>query len=156
MKWLIRIVLAVVAVFALIMISQQIASETGEVVVLTTIDQQGAEHTTRLWVVEHDGAQWLRSGADAMGWYQRLAANSAVHLARGETEQPYAAVPQADKRAVINGLMREKYGWRDRYIELLFGRDDAIPIRLDPIIEAPAALDPGAPLDDGDQNQPDQ
>ena len=56
MKWLIRIVLAVVAVFALIMISQQIASETGEVVVLTTIDQQGAEHTTRLWVVEHDGS----------------------------------------------------------------------------------------------------
>ena len=43
---------------------QGIASETGEVVVLTTVEQaSGDTATTRLWVVEHDNTLWLRGSA---------------------------------------------------------------------------------------------
>ena len=34
---------------------------SGDVAVLTTTSADGAEHTTRLWVVEHRGAPWLRA-----------------------------------------------------------------------------------------------
>ena len=39
------------------------ASESGEVVVLTTTDDTGTAHSTRIWVVDVDGKQWLRSGS---------------------------------------------------------------------------------------------
>ena len=40
------------------------------------------------------------------------------------------AEPTVDVKATIDGLMNDKYGWADDYIGLLFGRDDAMPIRL--------------------------
>jgi hypothetical protein len=45
--------------------------------------------------------------------------------------------------------MRDKYGWADQLIGLLFGRDDAIPIRLNPRLGA----DPSGgsnPVDEAD------
>ena len=53
-----------------VVLLQGAASETGEVVVLTSVDQAtSAPATTRLWVVDHDGAMWLRGDA-ASGWTQ--------------------------------------------------------------------------------------
>ena len=40
------------------------------------------------------------------------------------------AVPA--KRAELNALMREKYGWADAYIGFFISRAEAVPIRLDP------------------------
>jgi hypothetical protein len=124
--WAIGLLLAVaVGVFGL----QVIASETGEVVVLHTT-AAGTESTTRLWVVEFDGDLWLRGGADS-GWRQRL-----VDAGRAELERQgrrlacdAEAVPAEIER--INALMAEKYGWRDRVIEVLVGgRAEDIPMRL--------------------------
>jgi len=113
-------------------VSQWVASESGEVVVLTTRDPQGEPHDTRLWVVEHAGHAWLRAGADVQGWYQRLVASPQVVVERDGESGRYTAVPVPAEREAVHALMREKYGWADRYISLLFGRDDAVPIRLDP------------------------
>lgn len=44
-------------------------------------------------------------------------------------------MPEPASQAVINDLMRAKYGWVDEFIGMMFGRDDATPIRLDPIPE---------------------
>jgi hypothetical protein len=42
-------------------------------------------------------------------------------------------VTRADQAGVINGSMREKYGWRDVLIEVLVGgRDDAVAVQLVP------------------------
>ena len=124
-------VAVVVGLFLFLAISQLIASESGEVVVLTTLDALGKSHETRVWIVEHEGHSWLRAGAEIQGWYQRLAVKPAIEVLRGEVTTPHNAVPVAEKRDVINGLMLEKYGWADEYIGVLFGRDDAIPIRLE-------------------------
>lgn len=115
----------------LLLVSQWIASESGEVVVLTTSDIAGEPHETRLWVVDYQGAPWLRAGAAVQGWYQRLLAKPEVELTRNGTTTAYTAVPEIAKRKVINDLMLAKYGWADRYIGLFFGRGNSVPIRLE-------------------------
>ncbi len=115
---------------------------SGEVVVLHTFGASGTEHRTRLWVVEHEGAFWLRAGGKATGsatsWYARLIAHPEVELTRGEERTAYGAVPVAEARAVINSRMREAYPLADRAVRSIRGalassnEDTSMPIRLDP------------------------
>ena len=51
---------AVATLLALFYVSQMVASESGEVVILTTKDAAGRPVETRLWIAEHDGDVWLR------------------------------------------------------------------------------------------------
>ena len=126
--WVIAaVLLAVVVVFGL----QVVASETGEVVVLTT-SSGDRQATTRLWVVDHDGAQWLRGGQDS-GWYQRLAAAPAVRLSRGGQTATYLASAEPAMTAQVHALMAAKYGWRDDVISMLVGgRENDVAVRLTP------------------------
>ena len=132
MKIVLRGIAVVFALLLLLGIAQWVASESGEVVVLTTTDAEGAPHETRLWVVEHQGSAWLRAGGEVQAWYGRLVARPDVEVERGGQRSAYRAVPQPEAQQVVNDLMREKYGWADDFISLLFGRDDAVAIRLDP------------------------
>jgi hypothetical protein len=109
---------------------QMVAAESGEVVIVTTVDSEGRPHDTRLWIVDYDGVGWLRAGADMAGWYQRLIETPAVVVERGEEKVTYVAQPQLWQRETINDLMLEKYGWAEWYIDLAFNRDRSIPIRL--------------------------
>jgi hypothetical protein len=110
-----------------------IASERGgEVVTLRTADAAGAIHETRIWVVDADGRMWLRAGDPKSGWLARLSEKSQVDVERGGQRATYTAVPLPAERDRINALFLTKYGIADRYIAVLFGRDDATPIRLDP------------------------
>ncbi len=138
-------IVGVLAALALLVIGiQMIASETGEVVVLTTLEPEGEPVETRLWVVDHQGDQYLRAKPRS-GWYRRLLAGPAVRLRRGGHEVAYHAVPAPELRDVVNRLMREKYRWRDRYISLLVGtRDDAVPIRMTSPTGSLEVSDPGA------------
>ena len=61
-------VLAIILTFAIV---QTIASERVEVVELTTTDEGGKDSTTRLWIVDHDGVEYLRAGADNAGSTRR-------------------------------------------------------------------------------------
>lgn len=117
--------------------TQYVASESGEVVVLRTVDAAGAVQETRLWVVDHDGSQWLRAGNSAVGWYQRLAAHPEVEVVRDEAAQKYRAVPEPEARDAINDRMNQKYGWADSYIRFWFGPEKKIAVRLVPINPAP-------------------
>jgi hypothetical protein len=131
-KILVRVLGGLVGLLSVLGISQWIASESGEVVVVTTRDEAGELHDTRLWIVDHDGHAWLRAGADVQQWYRRLLSRPQVVVEREARANEYAAVPLPAERERINRLMLEKYGWADQYIGVLFGREDAIPIRLDP------------------------
>ena len=131
-KVMLRVLGLFVALVVVVMGLQMIASETGEVVVVTTQDKTGVASETRLWIVEHEGSRWLRSGGGAASlWYQQLLANPQLELLRGTTRYYHRATPVPDMQATVNGLMGEKYGWADIYIGFLFGREDAIAIRLD-------------------------
>ena len=131
MKLAIKIVGVIVGLFVLIMALQGIASESGEVVVVESIAADGTANETRLWVVEHEGAMWLRDGAGGAGWHQRMRDNPLVKVTRGEETHSLSAQPVPEKTQVINQLMNEKYGWADDFIGMLFGRDNSVAIRLD-------------------------
>ncbi len=128
------IVISLIGLVVALVLLQTIASESGEVVTLTTVDAQGEERTTRLWVVEHEGAQWLRAGRAEAGWVQVLLSQGAtgvpVFVERNGTAASYQALPSMDQGALINQLMNQKYTWRDDIIGAMFGRDDATTVAI--------------------------
>ena len=131
MKLVLYVLGALVGLAILIFLSEVIASESGEVVVLTTQSQEGPKET-RLWVVDLDGVQHLRAGTDS-GWYQRLLAAPDVRVSRSGAAAAYRAEPNPASTEAVNRLMREKYGWRDAYISMLIGgREDSIAVALLP------------------------
>lgn len=113
--------------------AQLIASETGEVVVLHTRGADG-DVATRLWVVDHDGRPWLRSGTGPEArWYARLQAEPRVELVRDGVGRRYRARAVPAMAPHINASMAAKYGWRDNLVGLLVGgRGDAVAIELIP------------------------
>ncbi len=130
MKTALKLFGALVALLLVVIVLEVVASESGEVVVVTTTDAEGAQAETRLWVVDHDGSVWLRSGSPASGWYQRMQANPEVTVERDGQTFTAQIEPLPAMRDAINAEMADKYGWADAYIGMLFGREDAIPIRL--------------------------
>ncbi len=132
MKLVLKILGGVVLLLALVIVVQFIASESGEVVVVTTTDADGTPAETRLWVVDHAGSAYLRSGSPQSGWFQRMQANPTISVVRGDTTMRATIETDVSLRGTVNDLMREKYGWADAYISMLFGREDATPIRIVP------------------------
>jgi hypothetical protein len=128
---------ALVAIAALVMILQMLASERGEVVVITTTDVAGAQHETHVWIVDDEGHPWIRSGSQESGWYARLKETPTLDLERNGAHIQYTVEAVAEKQAHINALMRAKYGWADAYIGVFFPRVNSVAIRLD--LRAPEA-----------------
>ncbi len=52
MKLAVRLIGALLVVVVVLFVGQILASESGEVVVVTTTDATGAQHETHLWIVE--------------------------------------------------------------------------------------------------------
>ncbi len=112
-------------------IAQTLASERVEVVEVFTMDDGGEEVVTRLWVVDHEGYQYLRVGAAGSGWFSRLQKKPDIRVGRDDKVLPYRAVPNPEKSEIVNRLMRDKYTWGDAFFATLFGgREGSIPIEL--------------------------
>ena len=107
------------------------ASERVEVVELHTLNNEGEEIITRLWVVDDEGYQYLRVGTDGSGWFDRLRAAEMVDITRNGRRYSYSWTTRQSKSAQINLLMRDKYGWGDSFMGYLTGgRVGSIPIEL--------------------------
>ena len=89
MKRLLRVIGVIVAIVVVLFIAQIVASESGEVVRITTVDASGEQHETHLWVVDHDGHAWLRSGSPTSGWYARLKETPTLDLERNGEHGEY-------------------------------------------------------------------
>ncbi len=112
-----------------------IGSELREVVVLTSVDDAGQEHETRLWVVDYGDKAWLRAGDADREWYLRVRQNREIRVRRNGEDRAYRVfiVDYGATREVIDKAMREKYGWTDAVIQSLEGNPLTVPIRLDPL-----------------------
>lgn len=110
---------------------ERLAAERVEVVELHTLDESGEEVTTRLWVVDDEGYQYLRVGADGSGWFSRIEASESIDLTRDGERASYVVELRPEKRDRINDLMQEKYTWGDSFIAAMVGsRENSIPIEL--------------------------
>ena len=132
MKRALGVAAALLAALALFYVA---LAESGEVVVLETRDAGGATHETRVWVVDHDGVAWLRTGDPESPWLARVRAHPEVVVMRNGERRPFRATPVEDPatRARINALTLEKYGLAERILRaVMMDPDGATPIRLEP------------------------
>ena len=113
---------------------QTLASERVEVIDLFTTDELGEMQTTRLWVMDDEGYQYLRVGSDGSGWFDRVLQNGEIKVGRNGTTASYTVVQRADKSERINDMMQEKYTWGDTFFATILGsRDGSIPLELHPV-----------------------
>jgi hypothetical protein len=130
LAWGMGVLLLIVVAF---IAAERLASERIEVVELEAMDESGELVTTRLWIADHDGKQYLRVGADGSGWFSRIQANPAVKVTRGGKTMSVTAIPDPSKSEIINQIMQEKYSWGDTLIGKMVGeRTGSIPIELRP------------------------
>jgi hypothetical protein len=129
-----RALAALLAGIALAALGTYLAAERTEVAVLRTTDAGGIVHETKLWVVDVDGATWVRVAHPARAWFERLRANPDVELVRSGVARPYRAVAMQDPgvRERVDAAFAAKYGVTDWWYGLLVRRDP-VPVRLDPI-----------------------
>jgi hypothetical protein len=141
MKLVRRIVVWVMALLLVLGGGIYGASELGgEIVTLTTRDANDGDASTRLWVVDDNGAQYLRAGDPGSGWLQRIQANPQIVVERNGVATTYTGVPVTNdpgQPARIHALMRDKYGWADRVVSVLGDRSQSIAVRLDPAAPTP-------------------
>ncbi|MFT7244478.1 MAG: hypothetical protein ACI82A_001835 [Candidatus Azotimanducaceae bacterium] len=130
LAWGMGVLLLIVVAF---IAAERLASERIEVIELEAMDESGELVTTRLWIADHDGKQYLRVGADGSGWFSRIQANPAVKVTRGGETMSVIAIPDPSKSEIINQIMQEKYSWGDTLIGKMVGeRTGSIPIELRP------------------------
>ena len=123
-----------VGLFVIILFAQMVASERVEVVELHALDDLGERVTTRLWIVDDEGFQYLRVGGAGSAWYRRIKANETVELTRYGETLSYTKQDRPKKSERINTLMQTKYTWGDDLIAALVGsREGSIPIELRPL-----------------------
>ena len=123
------VVLGIAAFYGAIML----ASESGEVVTLRTRDAMGGEHATRLWVVDHAGAEWVRAGHPGKGWFKRAQASPTVELARAGAVSTRTAVAVLDPAMArsVNAAFALKYGAADWIVALSGDASRRVVVRLD-------------------------
>jgi len=122
-------VLSVVGFFGIVIL----ASESGEVITLRTSDGDSVEHSTRLWVVDHAGAEWTRTGHPEKAWFRRILDNPVVELERRGESSSRTAVPVLEGAAVqaVKRAYKEKYGVADWIVALSGDASKRVVIRLD-------------------------
>jgi len=100
MGWVAGIVLGLLII---VLATQMLTSELGsEIVELHTLDDTGQSHTTRLWIVDHEGILYLRAGMASSGWLLRALSNNAVEMTRNGVTGSYNFEPREQMRDTIN------------------------------------------------------
>jgi hypothetical protein len=78
-----RIAAAAIAVLLAGALATYVAGEQNEVVVVRTLDRDGAAQDTKVWVVDYQGVPWVRVANPRREWFQRLSQNpQALNLYR--------------------------------------------------------------------------
>jgi hypothetical protein len=110
----------------------------GEVATLVTFDDRGRGRDARLWIVDVDGATYVRAPGEDCPWLERLKSHPIVHLSRGDGLLTVRAQPVDDgaAREVVNHAMHEKYGGFEELIGLWRDPSHSVPVRLEPVESA--------------------
>ncbi|PCI75800.1 MAG: hypothetical protein COB20_12080 [SAR86 cluster bacterium] len=133
MKYLLWAIGVPIGLMLVFLVVQTLASERIEVIDLYTTDESGEMQTTRLWVMDDEGYQYLRVGADGSGWFDRILQNGEIEVGRDGITASYTVVQRPDKSERINDMMQEKYTWGDTFFATMLGsREGSIPLELHP------------------------
>jgi hypothetical protein len=111
-----------------------LALEAGGVAVVETRAEDGSTRATHVWFVEPDGELWLEAGSPENPWFADLGRDSRLALRADGRSGAYVAERRddAEARARVRAALREKYGWRDRWIGLFVDPSRSLVVRLLP------------------------
>jgi hypothetical protein len=109
------------------------ALESGGVAVLETQSADGVVRSTHVWYAEPDGELWIEAGTPENGWYLDIQQHPMVSFSTPEQSGEYLAqtIPGHEAHLRIRGLLREKYGLRDWWIDVLFDTSQSVAVRMD-------------------------
>ena len=131
LRWAARILGVLVAVGVAFFGLMFAASESGEVVTLSTVDEAGASHETRLWITDLPDGSYLRGGRDAQ-WVARALARPDVLLRRDGQQRRVRLVVAEGKLAEVHAGMERKYGWADSLVGGGSAPDSDVALRVMP------------------------
>jgi hypothetical protein len=127
-----KLALSLLGLLVAIGLATYVAGEVIETVVITTYDEAGQPHSGKVWVVDHDGAMWVRVANPERAWYHRVTGHPQMEVERAGMLFHVVAHPDesAEGRAALDVEFRRKYGLTDWWYGVLLRRA-AIPVRLD-------------------------
>ena len=110
------------------------ALESSGVAVLETRRPDGSTRSTHVWHVTHNGEVWLEAGTPENAWFQDVEGSPRVWLWLEGPSTEYLAEPvrESSGHTTIRSLLREKYGFRDWWVGLLFDTSRSVAVRLLP------------------------
>ncbi len=110
------------------------ALESGGVAIVETRAPDGSTRATHVWYAEPDGEIWLEAGTPEAAWFEDVRRSAAVTFTANGRSDEYEARPIADASGHIRirALLREKYGFRDVWVGLLFDTSRSVAVRLTP------------------------
>jgi hypothetical protein len=113
------------------------ALESGGVAVVGTLRIEGGARETHVWYAEPDGELWLEAGTPENPWFQDVLRVSVLRFTAEGRSGRYRAEPIEDPSGHerIRALLREKYGFRDRWVGLLVDTSRSVAVRLIPVAE---------------------
>ncbi len=108
------------------------ALESGGVAVIETRTPDDSVRSTHVWYTEPNGELWLEAGTPKNGWFLDVQENPDVRFQANGQSARYVARPVEDASGHdrIRSLIREKYGFRDRWIGLVVDTSRSVAVRL--------------------------
>jgi hypothetical protein len=128
------ILVLVVALVAFVAVTWW-ALEANGVAIVQTMRRDGTVRVTHVWYVQSDSETLLEAGTPENGWFvdagrdPNIAIVEPAALAGRYTVE---VLPNPDGHDRIRSSMRDKYGWRDRWIGTVFDTSRSIAVRLLP------------------------
>lgn len=126
-----RWILGAAVAFALV---TWVALEGGDVSVLRTHAEGASWRSTHVWTVEgEEGALWVEAATPERPWLEDVRRDARVEIDHDGTTTWWSATPVEgeEAHAHVRALLREKYGWADRWVGLLQDTSQSIAVRLD-------------------------
>ena len=112
----------------------------GGVGVVETQRPDRTVRSTHVWPARIDAVLWLEAGTAGNGWYVDAQSKPLVWLDFEDERQRYRAVPVHDPAAHdrLRASIRERFGWRDRWVGIWVDSSASIAVRLDPAFQESA------------------
>lgn len=113
------------------------ALESGDVAVIQTRTPEGTIRSTHVWYTEPNNELWLEAGTPDNAWFQDVQENPVVTFRAGGRSARYLARPvdHPSEHMRIRALIRDKYGFRDRWVGLIVDTSRSVAVQLAPAQE---------------------
>ncbi len=134
MKLMLMVVATLVAAFGA---TTWWALESGGVAVIETRTAEGTVRSTHVWYSEPNEELWLEAGAPGNPWFQDVQQNPVVTFTANGRSVRYVAQPvdHPSGHTRIRALIRDKYGFRDRWVGLIVDTSRSVAVQLFPAEE---------------------